>query len=144
MTTTPSGEGWTPGPWEVEPADDGDRSVGLPGYNASVYAIPPSGSGLIADPVLICTIHAPTANPETPDPEVGGVPFGDECANARLIAASPDTYAVCRALVDFADQQFDGPNAPADMMARLTEIIEQARAALTLATQGAKAAGGGE
>ena len=90
----------TPGPWEIEPADDGDRSVGISGYDASVYAVPPAGSGLIADAVLICTIHAPVANPEPPDPEVGGVEYGDEDANARLIAAAPDLHAIVKAELD--------------------------------------------
>lgn len=61
-------------------------------------------------------------------------------ANARLIAAAPALYAACKAMVDaWASKDplaWQPENNPA--------LLSGLRAALTLATQGAKAAGGGE
>ena len=112
MTTTPSGEGWTKGPYRV--------SRGAGGEPFSIE----SEARTIA---LVKTCGKNTD------------------ANARLIAAAPDLYAALAELLDGIDR-WDAAVSKTIDTSKMPKWAgkDRARAALTLATQGAKAAGGGE
>lgn len=81
---------FTPGPWRVEPGDDGDSSVGLNGYAPSVYVDFGEEEGQVGE---ICRVLRPvkwSGSLRTGDLEQHE--FGDPSANAHLIAAAPDMY----------------------------------------------------
>lgn len=112
MTTTPSGEGWTPGPWRVVKRSGMARAHYGDCVTADFYSKPGVSDG--RDSVCDCR--------------------GDHGhANACLIAAAPALYAACKALVGFSTEKFSSSD---EMVARIMGVVEQARAALTLATQG--------
>lgn len=82
----------TPGEWLILPPDNGDASVGLQSSSGAIYAEMPDGTV-----VEICTIHTPIymAAELLHKYDDGDRYYGDEGANARLIAAAPRLYKAC-------------------------------------------------
>jgi hypothetical protein len=82
----------TPEPWHFEGHDDGDPSVGMRGYPASVYALSPQWAENAGDPVELFSLKWPTvAVPCTTEQLDAGAepmqPFGHADANAARIVA---------------------------------------------------------
>ena len=114
MTTTPSGEGWTKGPLEAGSIESGT----ILRNGLVIYRLKPTaydgGEGL--GPADRARLEADT----------------------KLYAASPDLYAACKAARNMIAPVED----PSDEVGH--RVLGLLDAALTLASQGAKAAGGGE
>ena len=93
---------FTPGPWRV--------GISFHEKITSVDAKDPDGRGIVE----VCAVWGDQSILEiTPVSK----------ANARLIAASPEMYALARKLVKHADAEFDDPGGIAD-------LVEEARAIL--------------
>ena len=98
---------FTKGPWR-RMLDD--TVYGLPG-KLCIWTSAGAGHGLIAQVV------------------VGPIPEAEAIANARLIASSPELYAICEEILPFVSRQksvLGGPNW--EMFAeRITEALAKAR-----------------
>ena len=90
----------TPGPWQYEPEDSGDDSVGMPGTPPYVYADPDGDANVYP----VCQLEDPrrVRDGERRDEYDDGTEWaGTVKDNGRLIAAAPAMY---RALKRIAGQ----------------------------------------
>lgn len=74
----------TPGPWQIDPGDQGDSSVGMSGYAPYVFVPHPRIEG---EEIILATLH-PTCYDNTEEGDA--LELGDIGANAYLIGAASE------------------------------------------------------
>lgn len=99
----------TPGPWDLEPSDSGDASVGCAATPAVVFAGIPNDDRFRHVDIAVV---GPTeyGNDEDGHP----LYYGNADANARLIAAAPDLLEAARYILAVYDQQVATIQRPGD------------------------------
>jgi hypothetical protein len=85
---------WTPEPWQFNPSDEGDASVGMGGYPPSLYVAAPEDAVTPGDVIVLCTLTWPFyLVPCTEIDLAAFVYYGNADANGARIVACVNALA---------------------------------------------------